>query len=78
MVVTHCPEQLVWPPVQPSTQLPPEQTSLGVHGLLQRPQCVVLVLMLVSQPVFLALPSQLSKPAAQLMLHWPPAQLGVP
>jgi hypothetical protein len=77
-VVTHCPEQSVWPPVQLGTQLPPEQTSFVPHGLLQRPQCAVLVLMLVSQPVFLALPSQLSKPGAQTMLHCPPAQLGTP
>ncbi len=59
------------PLAQPAVALASEQT------LLQAPQLVGLVVVLISQPLATT-PSQFPRPAAQTMLHTPPAHPAVP
>jgi len=59
------------------TQRPAVQACPDVQVIPQPPQLLTLLVVLVSQPLP-ARPSQLPKPAAQVMPHEPPAQLGVP
>jgi hypothetical protein len=74
------PSQLPKPALHVMLHTPDAQAAVPLfvlHGALQAPQCRVLVCRLASQPLF-ALPSQLPKPALQVMLHAPLLQLGVP
>src|SRR5204862_421374 len=74
------PSQLPKPAVQAIWQAPPTQLAAPFvveQALPQAPQCEVLVLSVVSQPLA-TLPSQLPKPALQAMPQAPPTQLAAP
>jgi hypothetical protein len=74
------PSQLAKPGLQLGAHVPFEQATppFGFeHGMLQPPQWLVLLRMLVSQPLF-GLPSQLPAPAAQLGTHAPETHAVVP